>query len=1378
MKTRFLLKMAARVLLIVAAMAVGQSEVKASNWTVYGSNSATTLYILVNRDHQDYDETIYYRVVGLSAIDGQHFTAVSGSMTIQKDKYNCSFEVPLINPSDNSYKYQVGTTRSLRVEILDRAGFILATYNWSKTSGTDVNTFTHLFDDQSVTVNSDYITVRDANYEQAYHAVPVANYFSATAPQSYLCSIGAELRMTLTFTASEEDDGYQHLQILVNHPEQTGVINWDEGAGDNNPGDMNYSSYMATFCHEDGHKNTNDANYSFPVTSVGNMTFDKDHPLYAWTSLGNQIGDLHNQQFNTNCRASDGRLVISTPADLSSFSTVGIRFDATGSRNDTWYAHNTVAHIQALDQTIPSVQGDIVLSPGRHAKGNVAYISSPFSEPVNIVGASNLKLITSWGDFKYEAGAGSNVLTFKGTITANSGTELSVSSMNDQSGSTASIYLTDLAGNKAYINTNVSKTFSGVKVDADLTYTLDDFEQDSDGNYLISTIADLRGLVSYVNAGNDATGLTFRQTNNIASIGTLAPIGVSADKPFNGTYDGGGFSLSGITINGNSANSANNNSCVGLFGVTGANAVVKNVWLRSSTIKGYKYVGGIVGYNYGVIRNCLVESSVTVAYYGTTYSSDAHGGIAGYCQKNSSIEGCCSAAKLTMSSTIGGQYYGGIVGITYDIVKDCLYTGGTFGTNYGNDSYGTITGRTDAPSSQSQFLFNNYYTTDNYKAVGWTSDDVDGARKARTLTLGEGLSIDGDVTTYDVSGITAYGNVAIGYDNKVYSGATQTLTLNYSGEVPEGNDLVLTVTDADHNDITATALNGLVLTMPDADVTVTASVVPHEPGEPIYSWYELDEQIQCQAKVFCTHCGAFLDYDNATVTSEVTLEPTCEDFGQITYTATFSKPGYETQTEVFDNIPPVGHTWGDPTYAWEEDQTVPSDYHLAYCTASRECSVCHATESENGSVTWLYYHNRNDRTCTEGSGNGYEATFTNDAFTTQTWCSDLGPLGHDWNIPDANWDYMPCSRHITCKRCDFERTVYATMTYDVITAPTCTMSGEYLYHATFDFPTDNLPYPDVNVESRYYQIPCLGHEYDTDPAWSWDRDYLTATAIFTCSRCAETADADANVTHVVQGEGTTHTAQVTFNDEDYSDEQYTKYYLILDEAATNNWEICNNYDIDNMGVVRDVLILRTLYKDDNWNTLCLPFDVENIDNSPLQGAIVKTLDRNNTVMRGTHVHLAFTPVTSLEAGVPYIIKWNYDGDLVNPRFTNITDFVEPTVIYSSDAGSLMNGYYDAFPVRANENLYYLTSDNTLKYTTKDRTLKGFRAYFYFWENHNSVKPLSFDIDFGDGEATGIETLDGEPLTINHDEVYDLQGRRVSTPAKGMYIVNGKKVFIK
>ena len=46
------------------------------------------------------------------------------------------------------------------------------------------------------------------------------------------------------------------------------------------------------------------------------------------------------------------------------------------------------------------------------------------------------------------------------------------------------------------------------------------------------------------------------------------------------------------------------------------------------------------------------------------------------------------------------------------------------------------------------------------------------------------------------------------------------------------------------------------------------------------------------------------------------------------------------------------------------------------------------------------------------------------------------------------------------------------------------------------------------------------------------------------------------------------------------------------------------------------------------------------------------------------------------------------------------------------------------------------------------------------------------------EATGIETINHSPLTINHD-VYDIHGRRVNgKPSKGLYIINGKKVIMK
>ena len=183
--------------------------------------------------------------------------------------------------------------------------------------------------------------MKDENYVQAYHAVPVSNYFSQI-PQSYLSLVGASLRMTLTFQAAEEDDGYQHLQILVDQ-----TSNHDEGAKSNDPGTMEYSTYMACFVHKGGSTNKTYASYSFPVQSAGDSCGTVATPWKS--SLGNEVGELRQQYFKSGSRSTDGRLII--PADLT---TLGIRFDASGDNEDTWYAKNTVAHIQAIDTIRPS----------------------------------------------------------------------------------------------------------------------------------------------------------------------------------------------------------------------------------------------------------------------------------------------------------------------------------------------------------------------------------------------------------------------------------------------------------------------------------------------------------------------------------------------------------------------------------------------------------------------------------------------------------------------------------------------------------------------------------------------------------------------------------------------------------------------------------------------------------------------------------------------------------------------------------------------------------------------------------------------------------------------------------------------------------------
>ena len=71
-----------------------------------------------------------------------------------------------------------------------------------------------------------------------------------------------------------------------------------------------------------------------------------------------------------------------------------------------------------------------------------------------------------------------------------------------------------------------------------------------------------------------------------------------------------------------------------------------------------------------------------------------------------------------------------------------------------------------------------------------------------------------------------------------------------------------------------------------------------------------------------------------------------------------------------------------------------------------------------------------------------------------------------------------------------------------------------------------------------------------------------------------------------------------------------------------------------------VLNGRTFYHDGNWNTLCVPFSVSNFSGTPLEGATVMKLGSSN--LSGSTLTLNFTEVTSIEAGQPYIVKWQ-DG---------------------------------------------------------------------------------------------------------------------------------------
>ena len=78
--------------------------------------------------------------------------------------------------------------------------------------------------------------------------------------------------------------------------------------------------------------------------------------------------------------------------------------------------------------------------------------------------------------------------------------------------------------------------------------------------------------------------------------------------------------------------------------------------------------------------------------------------------------------------------------------------------------------------------------------------------------------------------------------------------------------------------------------------------------------------------------------------------------------------------------------------------------------------------------------------------------------------------------------------------------------------------------------------------------------------------------------------------------------------------------------------------------VNVILKDRTLYRNGDWNTLCLPFSMPTLRGTPLEGFTVMELDGTASHLdsNGT-LYLNFTPATSIEAGKPYIVKSNSTG---------------------------------------------------------------------------------------------------------------------------------------
>ena len=242
-----------------------------------------------------------------------------------------------------------------------------------------------------------------------------------------------------------------------------------------------------------------------------------------------------------------------------------------------------------------------------------------------------------------------------------------------------------------------------------------------------------------------------------------------------------------------------------------------------------------------------------------------------------------------------------------------------------------------------------------------------------------------------------------------------------------------------------------------------------------------------------------------------------------------------------------------------------------------------------------------------------------------------------------------------------------------------------------------------------------------------------------------------------------------------------KYYV-----APTTISLANNADnstvISNAdGYAANVTLAgRTLYKDGDWNTICLPFNVT-LAGSPLAGATARPL--TSASISGTTLNLTFgTAVDELVAGTPYIIKWAEGENITNPVFQGVT--IDKTDrIYDNQASGDIRvrflGTYKSTEFNTTDNtVLLLGAEDKLYYPLSGASIGAQRAYFKLGDGAALVRQLTaFNIDFGEGRPTLVSLPLGREAA---GAWFTLDGRRLDgKPSRaGVYINKGVKVVIK
>ena len=288
-------------------------------------------------------------------------------------------------------------------------------------------------------------------------------------------------------------------------------------------------------------------------------------------------------------------------------------------------------------------------------------------------------------------------------------------------------------------------------------------------------------------------------TKDVVGLRNWTPI-----KHYGGTFDGAQHTISGIYCYSDTIAEA------GIFQLTTSSATVENIGVLDSYYclkEGYD-VGGIVGYNSGIIRNCYNAGMVNSSYNNVNYL----GGICGV-NEGGTITDCYNTGKV--SNSVFGTRAGGICGRSNGKILNCYNTGSVTGGYMvggicGSNASSTTSGRIEncynigtintitndgckrniaVIENETAVVNNCYYLEDNYiaeedGASGRDEDDFASGEIAYLLQGGQDDPIWGQILADEGGDLYPVLGGKTVYQNMTYIGCTEdtSLVIEYSNE--------------------------------------------------------------------------------------------------------------------------------------------------------------------------------------------------------------------------------------------------------------------------------------------------------------------------------------------------------------------------------------------------------------------------------------------------------------------------------------------------------------------------------------------------------------------------------------------------------------------